>query len=294
MNSFTKTFPKAFPKTSPGAVGAGVGRLAGALTAVVVLGLAVGGRPARAQFSNAEQGATGQVIKIGTDGKPHTVLVHLGQYFLTFSPYTVFQFRDPSHNPKTGENTLNRSSRVGPFLQLEKYFPLYSPPSTEQAATSAGTDDPAAPGPVKGYKFSQQAFTAGAWYWYHGGSDINRDRFALYGKYNYNNQLGAEINAGGSTSSGFFEYYGFLLFSSQVPPKDKLSFTVGVGPYLPKSSLGNTGFTGTLGVAYRLGPQYRLSAGIWYLNYSRPTTELGGGSISESLTRYNLSGVYNF
>jgi len=278
--------------TLTGALGEDTRHGAAILTVIAALGLTFTTRPAFAQFSNTEGAATNQTTRMGPDGKLH--VVYSSRYFLTFSPYTVFQFRDPNHNPQTGGNTLDRSSRVGPFVQIEKYFPLHSTDRDDAATAVAGGDQTALTPPPAPYKFSQQAFTAGAWYWYHGGSDINRDRFALYGKYNYNSQLGAEVNAGGSTSSGFFEYYGFLLYSPPLPPKNKVSLTIGVGPYLPKSSLGNTGFTASLGIAYRLGAAYRLTAGVWYLNYNRPTNELGGGSISESLTRYNLSGVYNF
>ena len=242
-------------------------------TAGAALGALTFGLPAQAQFpvANTETGGEAPSAPADPNAPPPTPPRRQFNY-VSVSPYTVFQFVTPNRNGTTGEVTTTKSTKVGPFFQYERDYEIERKRST--------------------------SVSLGAWYWYHGGSDNERDRFAVYSTYNFSRQFGLEVNAGGTTNVGFTEYYGFGLYRYALPnaPHPHLSLIqVGVGPYFPRSGYGNTGYTATLGGLYTLSKAYSVTASVWYVNYDAPARDFGSNFVThDSLTRFNLGVVYNF
>ena len=137
----------------------------------------------------------------------------------------------------------------------------------------------------------------GAWYWYNGSKQRgNADRLALYTQYNVNRNFSAQISLGGATHgspSGLFEYYGFLLYSPTLPRNSNFGIQFGFGPYIPRRSIGDVGYTYTVGAVYKLTTDYSLSASYWKVNYNKPAGTFGT-AVPNDLSRTNLSVVYNF
>ncbi len=240
-----------------------------------ILALAAAAAPVLAQFptSLGEPGA-GRRLVLVTDknGQKKLVSVQESRTYLSVSPLTVFQFTNTT-GVGNGQFSTRKRSNYGPFLQIERHLPLRD----------------------NGGQPSSVAF--GAWYWGHTNrTDNNPDRLGLYGQYNYNRNFSVQATVGGATRgpvSGLFEYYGFALYQPTLPSKSKLGLQAGVGPYFVRSSVGNTGYTYTVGAVYTLTPQFSLSASYWKVNYNKPPGTFGSG-IHNDLARTNLSLVYNF
>ena len=251
-----------------------VGRIGlGRIGVILVFGAVT--TPALAQFptSLGETGAGRRTIIItDKNGQKKLVSIQESRTYLSVSPLTVFQFTNtvPVGN---GQFSTRKRSNYGPFIQIERHLPLRD----------------------NGGQPSSVAF--GGWYWGHTSqADNNPDRLGLYGLYNYNRNFSVQATVGGATrgaTSGLFEYYGFVLYQPTLPRGSKLGLQAGVGPYFVRSSVGDTGYTYTVGAVYTLTPQISLSASYWKVNYNKPPGTFGSG-IRNDLARTNLSLVYNF
>lgn len=243
----------------------------GVARAALALGLTAAVLPAYAQFPTS-LGQTGAGKRV-TDKNGKVSIVEEGRTYLSVSPLTVFQFTNTSP-VGNGDFGTSKRNNFGPFIQLEKHFPLRPNPGNQPSS-----------------------FVLGAWYWGHtSDKNNNPDRLGIYGQYNFNQNFSTQVTIGGATrgqQSGLFEYYGFLLYQPTLPKKSNLGIQVGVGPYFVRHSIGDTGYTYTLGAVYRLTPRYSLSASYWKVNYNKPPGTFGTG-IHNDLARTNLSLVYNF
>ena len=239
-----------------------------AATALGILGTV---HPAWAQFPTnlGESGATHEVYHHG-----QKILVPVKNNYFAFSPFiTTFQFKNTTGPDSNGRFNTNKTTNSGTFLQIEKHISLED---TRQPSSS---------------------LSVGLWYWYHNSrQDNNPDRLGLYTQYNFNRNIAVQVTIGGSTRgvpSGLFEYYGFLLYSPTLPKQSRFGLQVGVGPYIPRRSVGSVGYTYTLGGVYKLTTDYSVSASYWKVNYNKPAGTFGT-AIENDLSRANLSVVYNF
>jgi hypothetical protein len=147
------------------------------------------------------------------------------------SPYTSFQrnFAVP------GEGVIfqEKKTNVGPLILIEKLYRL------DQRDTFQGA-----------HPRSGSTFTLGGYYWY---NSKKTDRLTIYGKYFPNRQFGVEADIGGETRQGITEYYAFLLYNAlHATAKNNLAIQVGIGPYIPRTSIGDVGYTGTVTAAYKI------------------------------------------
>ena len=234
-----------------------------ALTAFSAAGLALGGR-AHSQGIGAVT-YTAPVLHPG-----QVALLPPSQTFIALSPETtVFQFRLPHRDAATGKTRIDTLNQAGTTLLLEKLY--YLPPNRKHGTNSSAS--------------------IGAWYWFHSSSS---DKLTVYGNYFYDSRVGFQVNVGGDTHLGLFEYYGFLLANAKVPsPKSPIGIQLGIGPYFNRRngqsatfSGGDTGVAALLGVSYNQGLKSRISYSgeLRYINYRAPAQELGL-STTDSLVR---------
>jgi hypothetical protein len=239
---------------------------------VLILGLLAAAFPACAQFPTS-LGETGAGRRVVIQPNGQITVVQDSRTYLSVSPLTVFQFTNTSP-VGNGDYQTRKTDDFGPFIQLEKHYPLHSNPGNQPSSV-----------------------VLGAWYWGHTTKkDNNPDRLGLYSQYNFNRNFSVQATLGGSTrgpQSGLFEYYGFLLYQPTLPHSSRIGVQAGVGPYFVRHSIGDTGYTYTAGAVYSLTPRYSLSASYWKVNYNKPPGTFGTG-IHNDLARTNLSLVYNF
>ena len=131
----------------------------------------------------------------------------------------------------------------------------------------------------------------GAWYWYHNGST---DRFSVYDKYFLNNRYGVQASLGGDTHLGLSEYYGFFLYNAlRTNAHQKVGLQLGAGPYLPRTSAGDLGYTATGAVAYNISPELSAVGSLWYINYKQKFDQFGFDKTSTTV-RYTMGAGYSF
>ena len=236
--------------------------------AAVVLGAMALAMPAHAQFGSLRETSDTEYTQYVTAGgkapqfKPFT---------LFFSPYTLFQ----RTGARTGAGQIFsfKSNDSGPLILVEKLYRL------DQRETFLKTGRPGS------------TFSLGAWYWYH---NSNTDRFSLYGKYFLNNRYGLQGSFGGDTHIGLTEYYGFFLYNVlRTNAKQKVAVQAGVGPYLPRTSAGDLGYTATGAAAYNISPELSAVASLWYINYRQKFSQFGFDKTSTTV-RYTFGVGYSF
>lgn len=238
-------------------------------TALGVLALGALAPSAHSQILNQFGRPVQKTVRI----KGRTTVITVPEYnnSLSVSPYTVFQFSGANRDA-TGLVTTTKTTKIGPFIQYSRNYNI------EQSRNSS--------------------VNIGAWYWYHGSDDAYRDRFALFTTYNFTDRISAQANAGGISKIGFTEYYGFLLYRYSPPARLNTRFNavqVGVGPYFPRTSYGNAGYTATAGAGYDLTNQLSLTGNVWYVNYDAPAVEFGPNfKTRNSLTRLLFNLNYKF
>jgi hypothetical protein len=224
-------------------------------------------RPAHAQFSSLREAGTETTINVKGKVrlfKPITVF---------FSPDTLFQ-RDFAR--VSGANIYSvQENDAGPLIGLEKLYLLdLRPTYIKTHPGSAGS-----------------SFTLGTWYWY---NSSHLDRFAVYGKYFLNGRIGVQGSFGGDSHLGLYEYYGFVLYNAlRATSTNKFAVQLGVGPYLPRQSLGNLGYNATAAVAYSVNSDLSVVASIWYVNFEQDFPTFGFNRNS-STVRYTVGVGYSF
>lgn len=233
--------------------------------AAAVLGLAalILAAPARAQFGSLRETAdtpvidsTGKIIF-----KPNTLFI---------SPITTFQRTFAS--VKGGQIFANKTSDAGPMVLYEKLYRLDAGRPTFKG--TGGT-----------------SLSLGFWYWYH---NSNVDRYAVYGKYFFNKSVGGQLSIGGDTNTGVNEYYGFVLYNVlRSKPKAPVGVQVGIGPYIPRTSLGSPGYTYTVAAAYNISDTVSIVGSIWSLNYKNKFPPFGFTKNSTTV-RYTVGVGYSF
>lgn len=232
------------------------------------LGILAIAMPAHAQFGSLRETSdteyTQYVTSTGKSAefKPFTVF---------FSPDTLFQ--------RTGARTSGgqiiryKTNDTGPLVLVEKLYRL------DQRETFLKTGK------------SGSTVSIGAWYWY---NSAKTDRLALYAKYFLNNKYGAQLSLGGDTHLGLSEYYGFFLYNVlRSNEKNKVAVQVGAGPYIPRTSLGDPGYTATAAVAYNISPTLSAIGSLWYVNYKQKFNQFGFQKTSTT-ARYTLGVGYSF
>jgi hypothetical protein len=166
-----------------------------------------------------------------------------------------------------------KANDVGPLVLVEKLYRL------DQRETFLKTGKPGS------------TFSLGAWYWYHSSTT---DRYSIYGKYFFDNRYGAQLSIGGDSHVGLNEYYGFFLYNAlRSNDKNKIAIQVGVGPYLPRTSTGNLGYTATAAAAYTLTPDTSVILSLWYVNFEQKFPQFGFNRTSTTL-RYTVGVGYSF
>jgi hypothetical protein len=190
------------------------------------------------------------------------------QTYIGLSPETtVFTFRIPVRDSQ-GHTSINTVTDLGTTLVAEKLF--YLQPSRAHHDVSTAS--------------------LGAWYWYH---NSQTDRLSVYGKYFYNSRVGGQLNIGGDTHLGLFEYYAFFLYNAKKQTKlSPVGIQLGIGPYLNRRngktatfSGGDPGVTGLVDITYTQSPRISYSGELWYVNYHAPARDLGL-STTDSLVRF--------
>lgn len=244
--------------------------------AAVVLGVIGAACPAHAQIGGLSEVSGG--TRTAAVGKPE----RFRDLTVLFSPYTSFQRTFPSSGG--GKIYQNKQTNAGPLVLFEKLYRL------DQRETFLAKH------PHQG-----STFTLGGYYWYNSAS---RDRLTVYGKYFPNSTVGIGLNLGGETHStnpaqggnpgGVTEYYGFVLINAlRVTSKNNLAIQLGLGPYIPRSSIGNIGYTGSAAAAYRLGAYSTLVASLWYVDF-KTKNQASGFSRNETTARVSVGVAYNF
>lgn len=234
-----------------------------ALTAAGAAGLMLGGR---VQAQDPYPVTDTETIQT-TDG---AVIIPPAQTYLALSPeLTFFQFKIVKRDPN-GDTHTNTSTYAGTTLLAEKLYFLR--PNRNKGQYSSAT--------------------VGAWYWYH---NSKIDRFSLYGKYFFDNRLGLQVNIGGDTHLGFFDYYLMALLNVNNPTKKApVVVQIGAGPYFNRRngrddsfSGGDTGFAALIGIGYapKKSP-ISYSAELRYINYRAPAQELGLSTTDSLLRAY--------
>lgn len=223
--------------------------------------------PAHAQFGSLREtadtpviDATGKIIF-----KPNTLFI---------SPFTTFQRTGArvGTGAQGGQIFAFKTNDAGPMVLYEKLYRLDA-----GRPTFKGTGG--------------SSLSLGLWYWYHNSAV---DRYALYSKYFFNKSVGAQVSFGGDTHTGLNEYYGFLLYNLlRAKPKAPIGVQVGIGPYLPRTSLGNAGYTYTAAAAYNVSNTVSVVASIWSLNFKNKFPPFGFTKTSTTV-RYTLGVGYSF
>ena len=228
--------------------------------------------PAHAQFGSLRETSDTEYTQYVTGGgkaptfKPFT---------LFFSPYTLFQrtYGQVGGGSQSGDILSVKANDSGPLVLIEKLYRLDQREAFQKTGKPGST------------------FSLGAWYWYHNSSI---DRYSLYGKYFFNNRYGLQGSIGGDTHLGLSEYYGFFLYNAlRTNARQKVGVQLGVGPYLPRTSSGNTGYTATGAVAYNLSPALSAVGSLWYINYKQKLQQFGFNKTSTTV-RYTVGLGYSF
>ncbi len=232
--------------------------------AVLLCALALG-TPAHAQFSSLRE--TGEAT-VDATGK-----IIFKSNTLIFSPVTTFQRAGAKVGTGAqGGNIFSfKANEAGPMLVYEKLYRLDVRPTFKK---KEGT-----------------SLALGFWYWYH---NNNVDRYAAFSKYFVNKSIGAQISIGGDTHTGVNEYYGFLLYNA-LRPKEKqpIGVQLGIGPYIPRTNLGSSGYTYTVSAAYNATSVVTVLASLWYVNYKAKFQTLGVENTSQT-ARYTVGVGYSF
>lgn len=233
-----------------------------ATAATLAAGLILGGRT-QAQSTLFETNGTHR------PGPGQALVIPPSQTIIALSPETtLFQFKIVKRDDN-GFTHTDTSTYAGTTLLAEKVYFL-RPNRVHGAFSSA---------------------TVGAWYWYH---NSKIDRLALYGKYFLDNRFGFQLNIGGDSHLGLFEYYLFALANiKNNTPQSPVGVQIGIGPYINRRSGKDETFSGgDPGIAALLGVGYApknsplsYSAELRYINYHVPAKDLGV-STTDSLLRF--------
>ena len=240
-------------------------KISAALAAAALSGLLSG--PAHAQFGSLRETFTPAAPTQTTTGTPGGATVKLGQVdrpiYIGINPYTLFQVSHSIQDAQTSAVATETGNAIGPLVVVEKTFRLEDPTS----------------------------FSLGTWYWF---NNSKTDRLGIYGKYGINSRIGVQGTIGGSTHTGFDEYYAFLLYnvlrgSAKLP----LSAQVGVGPYIPRKGEGDAGYTGTIQASYAGKGNLSYNASLWYVKYNQNFPDLALKS-NNTTARFSLGVGYTF
>lgn len=223
--------------------------------------------PSHAQFGSLRETADAPVITANGKivFKPNTLFI---------SPITTFQRTGASvgTGAQAGQIFSFKANDAGPLVLYEKLYRLDTPRPTFRG--KEGT-----------------SLSLGFWYWYH---NSKFDRYAAYSKYFFNPRIGAQVSVGGDTHTGINEYYGFLLVNAlRATRSNKVGVQVGVGPYIPRTSIGGSGITYTVAAAYNINSDLSVVGSLWYLNFKSKFPAFGFEQTSTT-ARYTVGVGYSF
>jgi hypothetical protein len=247
-------------------------RYTSVLAGLLTLGALVLGQSAHAQFGSLRETSDTEYTQyVNPNGKAPS----FKPFTVFFSPYTLFQrtYATVGSGGESGRVLSVKTNDAGPLVLFEKLYRLDQRETFQKTGKAGST------------------FSLGTWYWYH---NSKIDRYSVYGKYFFNNRYGLQGSIGGDTHLGLSEYYGFFLYNIvRSNDKNKVGVQIGAGPYLPRTSQGDVGYTGTAAAAYNLTSDVSLVASLWYVNYKQKFEQFGFDKTSTTV-RYTVGAGYSF